>query len=60
MLCDDTMELAARLAVARIRTTLCIEPAVPHIWPVIQPDADATARAMDLIGGFAAAVTRPG
>jgi acetyl esterase/lipase len=59
VLCDDALSLAGRLAAARIRTTLIIEPDMPHIWPVLLPDAPASARARSAIAQFAAEVSSP-
>lgn len=59
VLCDDTLALTARLAQAKIRATLSIEPAMPHIWPVLLPNASASARALSAIAAFVREVSSP-
>ncbi|MDO7842152.1 alpha/beta hydrolase [Sphingomonas immobilis] len=58
VLCDESLDLLRRLALASVRTTAVIEPDVPHIWPVLATDAPAQ-RALDLIDGFVGALSAP-
>ena len=52
VLCDDSLELAERLAAAGVRCDLYLEPGVPHVWPVPFPDLAASTRALARVRRF--------
>lgn len=55
---DDTLDFARRLACEGGTVTLSVEPALPHVWPILMPGHEATASAIAGMAAFAARVLK--
>jgi len=56
VLVDDSRRLAQRLAESGSEVHLHLVPGVPHVWPVLDPNAESSRSALEVIVGFIAGV----
>jgi len=54
VLADDSLKLAQAAAEHDIPFTLYMQPALPHDWPILMPQARASKQALEVIASFVA------